>query len=98
MRTLAQQFDELTLMKIFEVPVFDKRSNENTYIIFDISIDDNKFIAQHEAINKDELHSTKIAFCSIEIDEDFSLDANLQELYSECIQKIIDSEYFELQD
>jgi hypothetical protein len=96
MKTLKEQFDSITLLKIFEIEVTRKDTGETDYVVFDISIDDIKLIAQHEATTQDELDSNKIAFCSIELDEEFSLDMNLQVLYSECVQKIIDSDFFTL--
>jgi hypothetical protein len=58
-----------------------------------------KSTTHNEAIpTRKELKSKKIAHCKVRIDKDFSLGANLQELYSACIDKIIDSEFFELQD
>lgn len=81
---------------MFEIEVIDKRNNELDYIIFDISIDKDKFIAQHVALN--ELHEqiNEIPFCSIDIDEDFSLDENLNELYEECINALLRSTFYEL--
>lgn len=83
---------------MFEIAVTDLRTQTDEYIIFDISIQDNKFIAQHVPFNKKEELSDKIAFCSVDIDMFFSLDENLQELYDECIQSIIDSSFYELSE
>jgi hypothetical protein len=96
MKTLQQQFNEITLIKIFEIEVINKRTNETDYIIFNIGIEENSLIAQHESLNKAQSESNKIAFVSIDLDEDFSLDNNLNELYDECINAILQSEYFEL--
>ena len=98
MKTIEMQFNDLNKIKCFEIPVFDKRTEENTYIVFDISINEGKFIAQHEATTKEEQESNKIAFCSTDIDIDFSLDENLQGLYDECIEKVVSSDFFELQE
>ena len=96
MKTLQQEWDEITLSKVFEIEVIDKRTNEIEYILFDISMDENLFIAQHESMNELQEKSNKIAFTQIEIDSDFSLDRNLQELYSACIDTILESDFFEL--
>lgn len=86
------------IFPIFEIPVIDKRTGENEHIIFDIFLTQRSMVAQHEATTAKEERSKKIAHCKVRIDKDFSLDANLQELYSACIDKIIESEYFDLQD
>jgi hypothetical protein len=85
---------------IFEIPVIEKRSGNRfeTYVIFNISFGQRSMTAQHEATTAKEEQSKKIAHCKIIIDRDFSLDANLQELYSACIDKIIHSDFFELTD
>lgn len=95
MKTIQQQFNDLELIKIFEVLVTDKRTNTEEYIIFNIEIIDGEFHATHEALTTKQKESSKIAFVSIEIDEDFTLDENLQELYSECYDALITSEFFE---
>jgi hypothetical protein len=99
MKKLAQfiaEWESITKMKLFEIEVIDKRTNETDYIIFDIFINGRSFIAQHESLSTKQEKSKKIAFCKVVIDLDFSLDQNLQELYSECQEAIIDSEFFEL--
>jgi hypothetical protein len=93
---IKAEFDSLKLERIFEVQVIKKSTGEVDYIIFEIEIVGDEFRAYHEPLNVAETESEKIAFCSIEIDPDFSLDKNLAELFSECQQAIIDSEFFEL--
>ena len=95
-KSISQQFNELTTLPLFEIEVINKKTKEIDYITFDISIDNNKFKAQHIALNKEQEQSNKIAFCSINIDSYFSLDENLQELHDECIQSVIDSEFYKL--
>jgi hypothetical protein len=96
MKTLQQQFNEITLIKIFEIEVINKRTNETDYIIFNIGIDENSLIAQHESLNKAQSESNKIAFVSIDLDEWLTIDEHLEALYDECTSAIIHSEYFEL--
>lgn len=96
--SIQKQFDGITLAKVFEVPVIDKRTGENEYIVFHLHSTQRSLVAQHEATTAKEERSKKIAHCKVRIDKDFSLDSNLQELYSACIDKIIESEYFDLQD
>lgn len=98
MKNLINEWDKVTLMKIFEIEVIDKRTKETDYIIFDIDIEDGKFIAQHIGLTTEQENSDKIAYTSIDIDTDFSLDENLQELYRACIDAICESEFFELAD
>ena len=95
---IKAEFDGLRIERIFEIQVIEKSTGENDYIIFEIEIVGNEFRAYHEPLTAEQINSEKIAFCSVEIDTDFSLDANLTELFSECQQAIIDSEFFELCD
>ena len=95
---IKAEFDSLKLEKIFEIQVIRKSTGEIDYIIFEVEIVGDEFRAYHESLNVAETESDKIAFCSVEIDPDFSLDENLTELFSECQQAIIDSEFFELGD
>lgn len=90
------EWDNVTLLKMFEIPVIDKRTNEQDYIIFDIFINGRSFVAQHIGLTAKQEKSKFIASTKITIDTDFSLDANLQELYSACIDAILYSDFFEL--
>lgn len=94
-KNIKAEFDSLKLERIFEEKVVVKATGEIDYIIFDIEIVGDEFRAYHESLNEAEKESEKIAFCSVEIDPDFSLDKNLTELYAECQQAILDSEFFE---
>lgn len=95
---IKAEFDSLKLERIFEIQVIRKSTSEIDYIIFEIEIVGDEFRAYHEPLTTEQNNSEKIAFCSVEIDPDFSLDENLTELLSECQQAIIDSEFFELGD
>jgi hypothetical protein len=92
---IKAEFDSLQLDRIFELPVINK-TGEIDYIIFNIEIVGNEFRAYHEPLTTEQEASEKIAFCSIEIDPDFSLDEHLTELYGECQQAILESDFFEL--
>lgn len=98
MKTITEQFESMDKLPMFEIAVTDLRTQTDEYIIFYISLEDSKIIAQHEPLNKKEELSDKIAFCSIDMDAFFSLDENLQELYSECINAIICSDFYELSE
>lgn len=95
---IQKQFEEMInsgIIPMFEIPVIDKRTGKNDYIIFDISISVGEIIAQHIALNSNEEKSEKIAFKSIEIDEDFDLQHHLEELHDEIWHAINDSEFFQ---
>jgi len=98
MNTVQQQFNALELIRIFEVSVIDKRTGETDYIIFDISINDDKLQAQHVALNEEEQASNKIAFKSVDIDGDYCLDSHLESLHEECINAVISSDFYELNE
>ena len=98
MTTISQQFSEINKMPLFEIQVIDKRTNKEEYILFNIEIQDGSFIATHESLTQEQSESNKIDFVKFDIDEDFSLDSHLQELYSVCIDAIMESEFFTLAD
>lgn len=93
-----KKWNEITKIKCFEIPVTDKRTNESDYIIFDISTDGETFCAEHVGLTKEQEESKKVAFVSTDIGLDFSIDENLQELYSACIDAILESDFFELKE
>lgn len=93
---IAEAWESCTLEKMFEIPVTNKLTGEESYIIFDIALEDDKFIAAHEPLNQAQVESKFIACIERNIDPDFSLDENLQELYSDCETAVIDSEFFTL--
>jgi phosphate uptake regulator len=96
----TKEFNEITKIKIFEIPVTNLQNNESDFIIFDIDInsENSTFEAQRIGFNIEEENSIKIAFTSSDIDTDFSIDENLQDLYSNCIEDICNSEFFELSE
>ena len=95
---IKSEFDSLKLERIFEEQVRVKATGDIDYIIFQVEIVGDEFRAYHEPLTTEQKESDKIAFCSIEIDPDFSLYENLTELYAECQQAIIDSDFFALGD
>jgi hypothetical protein len=99
-KQLQKQFQEELInsgkIPIFEIEVIDKGTGEKEYITAEIIIEDGKMTAQREPLSNTELYSEFIAITQIEIDENFSLDEHLQELYNAIIQDIIDSEFYEL--
>lgn len=97
-KTIQEQFESMNTLPLFEIVVVDKRTQEQEYIIFNISLEGSKFIAQHEALNQEQEDSNKIAFCSVSASNWLTLDENLQELYDECIEAINNSSFYELSE
>lgn len=83
---------------IFEIPVIDKRTGFEDWIICEIAVRDNQLKAYRVAVTEQEEKSNKIAFNAIDIDLDFSLDSHLQELYGAVIDSILSSDFYELLD
>lgn len=97
-KTITEQFESLNTLPLFEIAVTDKRTQADEYIIFNISLENSKFIAQHVPLNQQQEDSDKIAFCSVSASNWLTLDESLEDLYSECIQSIIDSTFYELSE
>jgi len=97
-QNIINEWDDCNLIKIFEYPVINNRTNEGDWIIFDIQLNEDNltFEASHIALNEEQSKSDNIPFVSIEIDECFSLDEHLQELESKCSDAIMKSDYFVL--
>lgn len=97
-QNFVKDFNSIERIIIFEVAVIDKRTGRKDYIAFDITINeaDKTFVAQRIGFNEDEERSNNIAFTESAIDADFSIDENLQELYAECINDVMSSEFFTL--
>jgi len=91
---MKTSFENNGLIPMFEFEVIDNKTKEVDYITFDISIQKNSFVAQHVALTAKEERSIKVSYKSIEIDTDFSIDENLQELWQECNTAIYDSEFY----
>ena len=93
---LLQDWNNITAIKIFEIEVFNKLSQDIDFIIFDIFIENDCLIAYHESMTIDDLQSDKISFVSMEIDYNLSINENLVYLYSDCTNKILHSDFYEL--
>lgn len=94
MEKLLKKWENCQLMKIFEVEVIDRRDGRKTYVTFDIDIENNQFVASHEALTIKQEQSNQIASIKRDIDPDFSLDENLQELYEDCSAAIDSSDCY----
>jgi len=93
-QTLEQFTNEFYGMNI--IPIFEiltQKGAEKEYVTFDISIKGNMLRAEHVAFSIEENESIYVAAIKREIDLDFSLDENLQELYTDCINKLIENCY-----
>lgn len=97
-KTIREQFESLNTLPLFEIAVIDKRTQTDEYIIFNISLEGSKFIAQHIALNQEQEDSNKIAFCSVSASNWLTLDENLEELFCECIEAINESSFYELSE
>jgi len=95
-QNFIQEWEQITLTKIFEIEVINRQTDDVEYLTFNIFLEGNKFKACHEATTKKELRSKKIAYVQIKIDFDYSIGGNLSELYCKCTNKILESEFFEL--
>lgn len=97
MERIKSGFQEM--IKSGTIPVFEievTRNGKQDWIVFDISISDDKIIAHHEALTEAEEMSDKIAFKSVDIDPDFSLQWHLEELMEECQNALMESEFVEV--
>ena len=95
-QNFIKEWEQITLTKIFEFEVINKKTQNYDFVTFYIFLDGNKFVAYHEPTTKKEAKSKKIAYVQIKIDFDFSVDNNLAELYEECFDKLYNSEFFDL--
>ena len=97
-QAMQLELQNCSKLPIFEVQVTNRNTGEVEYIIFDLVFRGNTFIAQHIPLTRKETRSKKIANKKLVVDTFFSLDHNLQEMYSCCIESIIDSDYFDLSE
>ena len=98
MKTLIQQFYEIQKFRIFEVEVKNVISEENEFLTFEIEIDVKQLYCYSAPMTEAEEKSDKIKIISVDLDDNFDIDAHLQDLYSNCIEEIINSDFYELID
>ena len=91
-------WNEISKIKIFEVEVINRITNNHDYVCFDVELHGRTFVAYHVPFNKKETKSKKVANCKHVCDIDFSIDKNLEALFDVCISALISSScsYFEL--
>ena len=98
MKTLIQQFNEIKKIKIFEIQVKNLLTEENEFLTFEIYIDDKNLYCHSVPMTEAEEKSEKIKIISVELDDNFNIDAHLEELYSNCIEEIINSDFYDITD
>lgn len=91
-----KEWNEITLLKMFEIEVFNSRTNENEYLTFNIELHGITFYAYHVPLTKQQEKSKKIAYVKHVCDIDFSIDSNLQELWLNCDDAIFNSDFYGL--
>ena len=94
--SLKQDFANITKLRIFEIEVMNKKTNDTDYIIFDIQLHKNTLYALHESLTVKQEKSKKVVFVKVVLDSCYSIDNHLQNLYDECINAIYESEFFEV--
>lgn len=97
MEKIKQEFQEMIesgIMPMFEIEV--NRNGKQDWILFHIRIWKGTLRAEHEPLTEAEEKSDKIAFKSVDIDPNFSLQWNLEGLMEECQNAILESEFVEL--
>jgi len=99
-KNFVKEFNSIERIIIFEISAIDRRTGRKEYISFDITINeaDKTFVAQRIGFNEEEERSDNIAYTESAIDADFSIDENLEELYAQCINDVLSSEFFTLPD
>lgn len=95
---IKNQFQNSGKINCFEIAVLTKVTAKQEYIIFNVCIQKNSFVATFEPLTIKQEKSKKISFVKQRIDSFFSLDENLQSLYELCINQILVSDFFMLAD
>jgi len=83
---LIAEWENVTLIKIFEMPVKNLATGENDWIVWNISNDENGMIASP---------SESLTTETVEWDECFGLDSHLETLHEQCYMAICESEEWE---
>lgn len=96
METLQEKFNNLSLIKCFEIEVINKETGETECIIFNIECNELVFKASHISLTKEQELSNKISYVSVGIDEYFTLNSHLNDLYDSCIDSILSSDFYDL--
>lgn len=88
-QTFITDWNNITLLKMFEIEVYNEISKEDDHIIYDIHLDLNNMTFWTHSIDSENP-------VEIEIDLDYSIDSNLEEFYDACIIDIIEADDYNL--
>lgn len=91
-----KDWNSINNLKLFEFEVLNLITDEIDYLVFDIEISGSYFTSTHVALNVKQDKSNKVATTKTKIDFNFSLDVNLQSHYEDCLNDIINSEFYKL--
>ncbi len=89
-----QEMRESGTIPVFEIEV--TRNGKQDWILFNISLWNGQLRAEHEPLTKAEEKNDRIAFKSVDIDPDFSLQWHLEGLMEECQAALMQSEFVEV--
>ena len=95
MTNFQQQLNDSNLLPIFEIEVTAKEG-QTDYVVCNISVKDKQLVAQRDAISTEEEQSQYIAKTSVDIDDCFSLDEHLQNLFAEVTNDIVAGDLYNL--
>ena len=94
-KDLQDQLNNSGKEPYFEIEVTDS-NGEQDFILCEVYCKGNRLIAEREAVSQKEWDSRYIACDKLAIDDAFSLDEHLQELYSLVIDSINEGGLFKL--
>lgn len=95
---IKDQFNKSKGLPLYEIEVTNLISNEDDFIIFDITAYKNYFKVTHQPLTEEQENSRKIASFFMPIDNEVSLEEHLNELYQKCCEEITSSDYYILND
>jgi len=94
-KKLQTELNNADRLPTFEIEVTDKKGKKD-YVTCDIYFKGSEIIALRIAVDTKEEESETVALTSSDVDDCFSLDEHLQELYSKVIEDIASGDLFEL--
>ena len=86
-QALQSQLNNCGSAAVFEFEVIDEEG-ETDFITCDVYFKGNSIVAERDSVNQKEWDSMYIACDKLAIDDEFSLDEHLQELYCLVIDSI----------
>ena len=95
---IKDQFNKGKGLPLYEIEVTNLISNEDDFIIFDITAYKNYFKVTHQPLTEEQENSCKTASFFMPIDDEVSLEDHLNELYQKCCEEITSSDYYILND